>query len=67
MSLNDWTDIKQLGCAAEYKKRAYRKSSYPIWACDFSGDCIVGAGKYILKIVMRFIKKLSRDVPANYF
>ena len=43
ISMEDWTDITQLGCAAEYKKRVDRKSSYPIWACDFDGNCIVGA------------------------
>ena len=30
ISLADWTDIKQLGCAMEYKERVDRKASYPI-------------------------------------
>jgi hypothetical protein len=49
ISLEDWTDITQLGCAAEYKERVDRKSSYPIWACDFDGNCIVGAGEWSIK------------------
>jgi len=32
ISMEDWTDITQLGCAAEYKKRVDRKSSYPIYS-----------------------------------
>jgi hypothetical protein len=39
-SLDDWTDITQLGCAAEYKERVDRKLSYPIHACDFDGNCM---------------------------
>jgi hypothetical protein len=49
ISMEDWTDITQLGCAAEYKKRVDRKSSYPIWACDFDGNCIVGAGEWSIE------------------
>ena len=49
ISLADWTDIKQLGCAAEYKERVDRKASYPIWACDFAGDCIVGTDEWYIE------------------
>jgi hypothetical protein len=49
ISLADWTDIKQLGCAAEYKERVDRKVSYPIWACDFAGDCIVGTDEWYIE------------------
>lgn len=41
ISIADWTDIKQLGCAAQHKKRVDKKASYPIWACDFEGNCLV--------------------------
>ncbi len=47
--LADWTDIKQIGCAAHYKKRVDRKANYPIWACDFEGNCIVGASELYIK------------------
>jgi hypothetical protein len=49
MSLADWTDITQLGCAAEYKERVDRKASYPIWACDFAGDYIVGTDEWYIE------------------
>ena len=49
ISLKDWTDITQLGCAAEYKERVDRKLSYPIWACDFDGNCIVGTGEWYIE------------------
>jgi hypothetical protein len=49
ISLEDWTDITQLGWAAEYKRRVDKKSSYPIWACDFDGNCIVGAGEWSIE------------------
>ena len=49
ISLDDWTDIKQLGCAGEYKERVDKKSSYPIWACDFDGNCIIGASKWSIE------------------
>jgi hypothetical protein len=49
ISLDDWTDITQLGCAAEYKERVDRKLSYPIWACDFDGNCIVGTGEWYIE------------------
>jgi hypothetical protein len=49
ITLADWTDIKQLGCAAEYKERVDRNTNYPIWACDYAGDCIVGTGEWYIK------------------
>ena len=50
VSLADWTeDIKQLGCAAEYKEKVDKNTSYPIWACDFAGDCVVGIGEWYIE------------------
>jgi hypothetical protein len=49
ISLVDWTDIKQLGRAAQYKKRVDRKASYPIWASDFEGNCIVGTSELYIE------------------
>jgi hypothetical protein len=49
ISLADWTDIKQLGCAVKYKERVDRKATYQIWACDFAGDCIVGTDEWYIE------------------
>jgi hypothetical protein len=51
VSLADWTDIKQLGWAAEYTERIDIKASYPIWACDFAGDCIVSTAEWYIENV----------------
>jgi hypothetical protein len=49
ISLDDYTDITQFGVAKEFRDRVDHKSSYPIWACDFAGNCIVGEGKWSIE------------------
>ena len=49
ISLSDWTDINKLGCAAKYKEHVDRKANYPIWACDFEGNCIVGICEWYIE------------------
>lgn len=51
VSLDDYTDITDLGVAAEYKERVSAKSSYPVWACDFLGNCIVGEGAWCIESI----------------
>lgn len=49
ITLSDWTDITKLGCAAKYKERIDINANYPIWACDFAGDCIVGTRDWYIE------------------
>lgn len=42
LELDECVDIKSLGVAEKYKENVLKHSDYPIWACDYDGNCLVG-------------------------
>ena len=58
ITLADLIDLKQLGCAAEYKEKVDRNANYPILACDYAGDCIVGVDEWYIEHIDDIEEKL---------
>ena len=46
MRLTEAVDLSSLPSSEKYKDRVDRVSTYPVWACDDNGKCLVGSGDF---------------------
>lgn len=56
IALEDYYDITQFPVAQKYQDPVNKYAEYPIWACDFEGDCMTGEGKFEIETLKSIVE-----------